>query len=63
MTARQANLFRCIYSLDGECQLYSMPCKEADMCEIEIGCYECRYHRQSKNAEPCRRCDERKNHE
>ena len=52
---------RCTYNLNGECQLYSMPCKEAEMCELEVACLNCQHARKSKSEIPCRDCDEKEN--
>ena len=51
--------FKCRFNLNGDCQLYSMPCERAEMCELEVECKNCKYELSPKQAEPCARCDER----
>lgn len=48
--------FKCEYDLNGECQLYSMLCKDADMCNLKKKCLMCMFMMRSREEEPCVHC-------
>ena len=52
-------MFQCEYSLNGECQIFTSPCKKLE-CEIYSGCHSCRFRWTNAQSEPCVRCDDSK---
>jgi len=53
-------MFKCRYSLNGECQLFSWPCKKLE-CNVFRECSSCEYRHLSPGDEPCVRCDAKEN--
>ena len=47
-------MFKCIYILDGECQLLSKPCH--DRCKMK-GCHSCHFERCVKVSDACKGCE------
>lgn len=51
-------MFRCDYILDGECQLYSEPCrsKETKKCKLFNECHSCIYKMALVESPSCIKC-------
>lgn len=57
ITRKVKKMFRCDYILNGECQLYSKPCKAMEACKCMNECSTCHWKHLSPESEPCCRCD------
>ncbi len=51
------NRFKCDYDLNGECQLYTLSCKENDKCTLKHNCIMCTYRARGKQYDPCNICE------
>ena len=51
------NKFMCEYDLNGECQLYSLPCKDNKICTLNRNCTMCVFMPYGKNCKSCRECE------
>lgn len=51
-------MFKCQYSLDGECQLYSEPCRsvETKKCKLYLDCKSCKFEYNLSKSTPCQEC-------